>query len=198
MSVPVLHVVAGPDGAGKTTFVNLLQAPGSTAPVRIPFANADAIAAQRWPGEEASHAYDASRLAAAQRADFLARRVSFVTETVFSHHSKLDLIRRAMASGYLVYLHVVLVSEAVAVGRVHYRVERGGHSVPEGKVRQRYHRLWPLVAGAALLVDRATFHDNSRARAAFRIVADFERGRQVCAHRWPSWTPAELIALDPS
>lgn len=195
MSTPVLHLVAGPNGAGKTTFVRLLQEPGTTTPLALPFVNADLIAAELWPGEELAHGHDASRAAAAQRAEFLARRVSFITETVFSHPSKRDLVRHAVSMGYLVHLHAILVPEDVAVGRVRYRVKRGGHAVPERTVRQRYRRLWPLVADAVRVAHRATFYDNSVAATAFRIVADFERGRPVRTPTWPRWAPAELTAL---
>jgi predicted ABC-type ATPase len=115
--------------------------------------------------------------------------VSFVTETVFSHDSKLELVRSAVGAGYLVTLHVVMVPEALAVARVASRVSAGGHPVPEEKVRARHRRLWPLVASAIGLVEHATVYDNSRAARPFRVVATFERGSIVGEPDWPPWTP---------
>lgn len=77
MSTPVLHVLAGPNGAGKSTFVHRVLVPVT----RLPFINADEIAAERWPGEEAEHAYAASEAAAGARSELLEQRSSFITET---------------------------------------------------------------------------------------------------------------------
>ncbi|GAB2906607.1 zeta toxin family protein [Rhodococcus aerolatus] len=188
MPSPVLHLLAGPNGSGKSTFVAAVLEPVT----HLPFVNADVIAAQRWPEAQAAHAYEASRSAAEARDLILAERASFITETVFSHPSKLDLVARATALGYVVHLHVVLVPESLPVARVAARVARGGHDVPEHKVRERYARVWPLVARARAVASRTTFYDNSRAATPFRVVATYERGRVVGEPAWPRWTPPEL------
>lgn len=193
MSTPVLHVLAGPNGAGKSTFVREVLEPTT----RLPFVNADEIAADRWPGREAEHAYEASRAAAAARDDLIAASRSFITESVFSHPSKVDLIRQGTRAGHLVSLHVIMVPIEVTVLRVDHRVARGGHTVPVEKIRERYARLWPLVAEARRLADRTTFYDNSSARAPFRPVAGYERGRRVGTTHWPRWTPSVLADEPP-
>jgi len=188
LSTPVLHVLAGPNGSGKSTFVARVLQPVT----HLPFVNADEIAAERWPGEELEHAYQASRAAAELRRRMLARGESFITETVFSHHSKVALVTQAVALGYLVNLHVMLVPADLAVARVAERVRRGGHQVPEEKIRERYARLLKLIVDARALADRSTFYDNSRAKVPFRVVATFERGRPVGEADWPAWTPTVL------
>ncbi len=188
MSTPVLHVLAGPNGSCKSTFVARVLQPVT----HLPFVNADEIAAERWPGEELEHAYQASRAAADQRRQRLARGESFITETVFSHHSKVALVTQAVALGYLVNLHVMLVPADLAVARVAERVRRGGHQVPEEKIRERYARLLKLIVEARALADRSSFYDNSRANSPFRLVATYERGRLVGEADWPAWTPTVL------
>jgi predicted ABC-type ATPase len=185
---PVLHLVAGPNGAGKTTLATRVLVPVT----RLPFVNADLIAADRWPEAPADHAYDASRAAARLRSELIAGQTSFITETVFSHPSKVDLVRSAHDAGYLVTLHVVVVPEELTVARVRDRVRRGGHEVPEDKVRERYRRLWGLVAEARALADHTVVYDNSVAATPLRLVARYERGRLVGAAGWPPWAPAEL------
>ncbi|WP_083956370.1 AAA family ATPase [Tersicoccus phoenicis] len=189
MSSPVLHLLAGPNGSGKTTFVERVLAPNLV----LPFINAAAIAARRWPGSESEHAYEASREAAEQRARLLAVGASFITETVFSHPSKVDLVEQAAALEYLVTLHVIMVPEEVAVRRVDYRTAHGGHAVREAKIRGRYARLWTHVAAARLIADRARFYDNSRAANPFRLAAILEHGVAVGEAQWPTWTPPELL-----
>ena len=158
----------------------------------LPFVNADVIAAERWPEAQSEHAYEASRAAADGRAQRLAAGSSFITETVFSHPSKLDLLADAIARGYLVHLHVILLPVDVAVSRVAERVQHGGHDVPEQKIRERYARLWDLIAKARSTAHRAEFFDNSTASSPFRLVAQYEHGLVIGEPSWPVWAPAAL------
>ena len=154
----------------------------------VPFVNADVIAARRWPHDPARHAYQAAEIAASTRAALIQRGEPFVAETVFSHPSKLDLIRDASAAGYYVALHVVMIPVELAVERVAARVTDGGHDVPVEKIRARFDRLWGLVADAVLLADTATFYDNTR-RSGPTEVALFSIGVPIGAPFWPAWTP---------
>lgn len=190
MSDPVLHVIAGPNGAGKSTFYDTVLGPGT----HLEFVNADVIAAQRWPDDPADRSYDAAAVAAEQRSKLIAHRASFATETVFSHESKLALVRAAVDAGYLVRLHVVMVPEALAVARVGNRMGVGGHGVAEDKIRERYLRLWPLVAAAISVVESATVYDNSRAERPFRVVAEYEHAAAAGEPNWPAWAPEALRA----
>ncbi len=188
MSTPVLHLLAGPNGAGKSTFVTRILQPST----HLPFINADEIAARRWPGREADHGYQASRAAASEREQMIAAGGSFISETVFSHPSKVDLLDHARNEGYLTHLHIILISEELAILRVRDRVRRGGHHVPEEKIRDRYARLWDLLALSIRTVDHAWVYDNELARAPFRMVAEYARGRSVARPAWPGWTPTAL------
>jgi predicted ABC-type ATPase len=189
VSTPLLCVVAGPNGSGKSTFVRTVLGPATG----LPFINADEIAAAQWPGNEEAHAYDASSVAAAARAQAITDRWSFITETVFSHPSKVALVEQATRAGYRVELHVMVIPEEVTVARVAYRVSVGGHAVPLHKVRERYQRVWGLVVEARAIVHRATFYDNSRSKP-FQQVAVYERGHSVGTPTWPAWTPEVLTA----
>ncbi len=183
-------MVVGPNGSGKTTFVTELLA---LELPRYAYVNADEIANARWGADSAAHAYEAARVAAETRAHLIASGRSFIAETVFSHPSKLDLVRSAQEAGYQVALHAMLVSEELAVRRVAYRVRAGGHDVPEHKIRERYQRLWRLVAQAISLADRAVVYDNSR-RAGPVKVAELFGGLPVGAATWPEWAPEPMVA----
>ena len=93
---------------------------------------------------------------------------------------------------YLITLDVVLIPENLAVARVVSRVARGGHQVPEEKVRARFHRLWRCVGDAVKLSDRAHVYDNTRAAEPFGLVASFFGGHLTGTAHWPEWTPSEL------
>ena len=183
-----LDLIVGPNGAGKSTFAQEIlaeQLPGSL------FVNADLIAVERWPEGPEGHAYDAAKIAAATRSALIASGRQFIAETVFSHPSKLALIGQAQVAGYFVALHVLMLPEHVAVARVAARVERGGHSVPEIKIRERYQRLWPQVALAAVKVQSAAFWDNSMLDGP-ELVAALANGQLLGPPEWPSWTPDVL------
>ncbi len=187
-------LVVGPNGAGKSTFVALTLGPLLSRSV---FVDADEIAKRRWPDDPAGHAYDAALVAADTRDRLIGLGRSFIAETVFSHPSKLDLIRTAHAHGYTVVLHVMLVPEDLAVERVKRRFMAGGHDVPEDKIRERHRRLWGLVATAIALADNATTYDNSQ-RQGPRVVAQISGGVVVGRASWPEWTPQALRDRWPS
>lgn len=185
-----LDLVVGPNGAGRSTFIRFTLS--KALPPGVPFVNADSIAAARWPEDPSGHSYDAAKLAAATRIALIEAGRPFIAETVFSHPSKLELIEQAQTHGFTVFLHVVVVPEELAVSRVGHRVAAGGHSVPIDKIRERYQRLWPLVARAALVADSATFYDNS-AVSGPRIVAQLAGGSPVGAVTWPTWPPPSSL-----
>ncbi|MEE6135143.1 AAA family ATPase [Mycobacterium sp. 050128] len=189
-----LDLVVGPNGAGKSTFVEFTLAPLLPRSV---FVNAYEIARRRWPADSDAHAYEAAKIAAATRTRLIELRRAFIAETVFSHPSKLELIDTAQAASYTVVLHVLLIPEELAVERVKRRVASGGHAVPEDKIRQRYQRLWPLVATAFVRCDSATVFDNSALKGP-RIVAQMSGGQLVGAPTWPAWAPSALTSRRPA
>lgn len=183
-----LHLLAGSNGAGKSTFVASAIGPMTG----LPFINADVMAAEKWPGDEEAHAYDASHAAAQMRARALSRGESFITETVFSHPNKLDLVVRAQELGYRVKLYVIMVPLTTTQNRVLERVDDGGHSVPREKISERYARLWSLFRRAREIADVTKVYDNSLAEAPFKLVAKYSHGVLDASHEYPNWAPLPL------
>jgi predicted ABC-type ATPase len=186
-----LDVVAGPNGAGKTTLYERVIRPARPG---LPFVNADRIARDRFPGDELARAYDAAEIAARARAALIDARIDFCTETVFSHPSKLDLVITAVAAGYDVVLHAVLIPLELSGPRVAARMAAGGHGVPAEKLAVRYRRLWPLIADATPHCYRAVFWDNAEDDGPSE-VASFRFGVGDYQPRWPDWTPSPLLEL---
>ncbi|MFT4046879.1 MAG: zeta toxin family protein [Solimonas sp.] len=181
--MPLLHLLAGPNGSGKTTFHEQVLGPVTG----LPFINADLIARERWPGSGRDRSYEAAKIAGQRRDEMIAQRRSFIAETVFSHPSKVELIRQARSAGFLVIVHVILVPLTLSIRRVEARVRHGGHDVPVDKQQARFPRLWPLVAAALRLADEGFAYDNSSAKLPYRLVAHFENGRLVGVADWPAW-----------
>jgi predicted ABC-type ATPase len=186
-----LDLIAGPNGAGKTTWYERVIAP--TRP-GLPFVDADRIATDRFPGREVEQSYAAAEIAARARDALIDARLDFCTETVFSHESKVDLVKTAVAAGYDVVLHVVMIPLALSGPRVAARVMAGGHDVPADKLASRYARLWTNVAAAVPHCDFAIFVDNSADDGPSEVAA-FRYGIADYPPRWPSWTPEPLLTL---
>ena len=170
---PSLFILAGPNGAGKST----LYADRIKPITRAPFINADEIA-REWAGQGVKHdGYAASREAAAQRQRLIDDRRSFITETVFSHPSKLALVQTALAAGYRVVLyHVHVRLPDMSVARVAARTVMGGYAVPEQKIRERYDRNQALIRQAAVLAHATLVFDNSKRGLPPRWLLTLEQG----------------------
>ncbi len=131
-----LWVLAGGNGAGKSTFYNQYL-----SKYCIKFINADLIAKAINPENPEMFSYEAATLATDMREDMIKQGTSFCFETVFSHESKIDFIAMAKTHGYtviLVYIH--LIDSSLNEARVHQRTFEGGHDVPVDKIHSRIPR----------------------------------------------------------
>ena len=160
---PVFFLLAGPNGAGKSTLYRSAVVSG-LLPSDAEFVNADlheAHALQHITDPELRSA-QARAWADARRAACLAQGQSFVSETVFSHPSKLALMRDARAAGFAVVLLVVCVNDPrQLLGRVAQRVAEGGHDVPSERILARYPRTLQNLHDAIPLADLALLYDTS-------------------------------------
>lgn len=182
---PTLFVIAGPNGAGKTTFYNTVL----RGRVSAPFVNADIIQLDELKDRSMEASYTAGALAAERRDAHIAKRESFVTETVFSHISKLELLKHARAAGFrIVVFHLDIVSDDLAVARVKARVMEGGHPVPVDKIKQRYARNKVLIRQAVTMADAAAVYDASGLNVSPRRLAKFVHGRmELVEDDYPEW-----------
>jgi predicted ABC-type ATPase len=187
---PVLHLIVGVNGAGKTTFYYRQLKPYLEQRLsELPFVNAEEIQRTRGLSLDPRDAYQAARFAAERRAELLRQRRSFVAETVFSHPSKMDLIREAQKRGFRVFLyHLHVRTPELAVKRVETRVLQGGHDVPPHKIAERFPRTLKHVREAVALVDRCYVYDNSRLDGRRSLVMSVRKARQPITHGpVPAW-----------
>jgi predicted ABC-type ATPase len=71
----------------------------------------------------------------------IAERLNFAFETTLGGHTITALLRSALSVGVQVRIwYVGLHSPELHIARVHSRVARGGHDIPEAKIRERYDR----------------------------------------------------------
>jgi predicted ABC-type ATPase len=131
----------------------------------------------------------------ARRAQLLTQGQSFVSETVFSHASKLALIQDAQAKGFFVLLLVVALDVPERLlARVSQRVLEGGHNVSAQRILARYPRTIALLAQAVRLANAAVLHDSFDAQpGAHKVVATCQgRTTRILHPALPQWAQTVL------
>ena len=153
-------ILGGTNGSGKSSiYQNSSELRGSGE-----FVNADLVARQISP-----HNTDTASLLAGRRVierlDLLiSKRENFVYETTLSSKQSIDLISTARNSGYRVgLLFVILSNVGLNVKRVHERVSRGGHSIPDDVIRRRYGRAIANLPTAIRIAHETVVFENSGA-----------------------------------
>lgn len=128
------------------------------------------------------------------REQMLLHKKRFSFETVFSHESNIDIMRRAAEMGYKVYLYFVSTSSAlVNKYRVELRVKEGGHGVPAEKIASRYYRSLDLLYDAMEVSYHAYVFDNSVDGEPYRLLYEQKvTGKSVSVVEydkkdWPEW-----------
>ncbi len=146
---PWFILVGGINGAGKST---VAQDPSTLSFLTgeiggsIEVINPDKVTQDlraRNPGIPLQEANVLAARACEQRVDELIRATSqsFAIETVLSTDKYRERVLRARRSGFeIVFIYLLLESVESAIKRVRLRVSRGGHDVPEEKVRARWPR----------------------------------------------------------
>ena len=158
-----LYIVAGCNGAGKTTasFTVLPEILNCRE-----FVNADEIAAGLSPFQPETAAIEAGRIMLGRIESFLNRNYDFAFETTLATKSYKNTVLKAKEKGYNIsLLFFWLQSVDLAKKRVQKRVEEGGHNIEQAVIERRY------VAGIRNLfeiylpiVDDALIYDNSEGK----------------------------------
>jgi len=124
------------------------------------------------------NSYIAADIAGFIRSQLLEKGNSFSFETVFSHESKLEIIKEAKSLGYRVYFYFLTTDDPeININRVNVRVAKNGHPVPPDRITKRYYRSLDLMYDAVKLSNRAYLFDNSGKH--YELVAQIINGKQA-------------------
>jgi predicted ABC-type ATPase len=156
-----IYVLAGTNGAGKSSVagamfrqhgVELFDPDAATRRVRAanPRATQDEAGAAAWQ--------QGRRLL--ERA--IAERLDFAFETTLGGNTMTALLERALAAGLEVRVwYVGLQGADLHLARVRARVARGGHDIPEERIRERYDRSRLNLIRLLPRLTEVRVHDNS-------------------------------------
>ena len=167
---PVLCIVAGPNGSGKTTTTEqLLKNEWGADSFYI---NPDNIAKEKFGDWNSSDAVlKAAREATRLRYECLEKGVDFVFETVFSSGEKMDFLRKAKEAGFFIRIfYVCTESPLININRIAQRYLNGGHEVPISKTISRYFGSLRNLKEAIKIADRVYLYDNSVDNSAPRLI----------------------------
>lgn len=171
---PTLYIIAGCNGAGKTTasFTILPEILGIKE-----FINADEIAKGLSPFQPEKVAIEAGRIMISRIDELIDKKYDFAFETTLATRSYVGKIRRAKKLGYkIVLVFFWLESLELAKERVAIRVSEGGHHIPREVIERRYKKgqenFFNLYQSQ---VDEWMFFDNTLEDA--QLIAKFgEKG----------------------
>ena len=174
--LPKLYIIAGCNGAGKTTasFTILPEILGCKE-----FINADEIAKGLSPFQPESVAVQAGRIMLARMDELLQKGETFAFETTLATKSYKQKIEWAQANGYEVtLLFFWLDSPNIAKKRVAQRVAEGGHNIPLETIERRYYNgIANLFTIYIDMVDICYIFDNSEGRK--ELIAQKERHKDI-------------------
>ena len=175
--LPKLYIIAGCNGAGKTTasFTILPEVLGCKE-----FINADEIAKGLSPFQPESVAVQAGRIMLARMDELLQKGETFAFETTLATKSYKQKIEWAQANGYEVtLLFFWLDSPNMAKKRVAQRVAEGGHSIPSETIERRYYNgIANLFAIYIDMVDICYIFDNSEGERT-PIAKKYKGGKEI-------------------
>jgi predicted ABC-type ATPase len=163
---PTLWIVAGPNGSGKSTIYSTLSAEEPSGSIWI--INPDELS-KRISDQEGLPLDPNANLEAVKRIEAwllasIRAHQTIGVETVLSTGKYRAVVAEARRYGFSVRMIFVFLSDVdLNVERVTVRVEKGGHSVPEAKIRSRWIKSFEQFAWFLREADRVDVFENSGA-----------------------------------
>lgn len=191
---PVLIVIAGPNGSGKTSVTSKILHHEWLEDSE--YINPDNVAHDvfgDWNNQES--VLKAANYCNEWRERCLAERKSHIFETVMSAPDKVDYILRTKEAGVFIRLFFVSTeSPTINAKRVAQRVLDGGHDVPIPKIISRYDRSIANCKILSAIVDRLYVYDNSIEDAEARLLFRLRDGELVKCYfeELPNWASTIL------
>lgn len=204
---PIMYIIAGPCGSGKSTLFNKFKA-NNPRFAKLDFINNDEIANELHrnskdrdtPFNDLSNNkrskfnHYAATVADAIKKRYLEAGVSFGYETVAATpESSTAAIDLAHAKGFQVDVkYVILPDVAMNIGRVQERVIQGGHNVPEEAIRARYQMAKDLMPEILAKADHAVLYDNAIYEKVQPVLT--KDGNKVSLSPSDVWPKEKLLA----
>jgi predicted ABC-type ATPase len=184
LSYPVLTIIAGSNGCGKSTLTSSAREKFQQTPVLDP----DAIAKSIQEALDLNNSdIEAGKQVLRRAEELIAEKQSFTVETTLSGSTYLRMASRAKDAGFnIMVVFVGTASVEINIERVKARVKKGGHDVPEEDQRRRYPRTLANMKRLLPEADFAIILDNS-AEIGYVLVALGNKGYMHWNKPVPEW-----------
>jgi predicted ABC-type ATPase len=201
---PCIYVLAGTNGAGKSSIGGAMFRQRGAE-----YFNPDEAARRILSANPGITQEKANSVAWKEGKRLLERaieeRCNFAIETTLGGHTLAALLEKAMLAGIEVRVwYVGLESPELHIQRVRSRVERGGHDIPEAKIRERYARsIWNLIQLLPKLTEVFVYDNSEEAdphsgRAPNpKLILHARKGKPAATcdlKQAPPWTKPILMA----
>ncbi|RZD17420.1 MAG: hypothetical protein EVJ46_04135 [Candidatus Acididesulfobacter guangdongensis] len=131
-----IFIIAGANGSGKTTFINVFNKNKGLA-----FVNADEIAKALSPSDLNKKRIEAGKIFLKNIYDYLSKSISFIIETTLSGKYIKKIIKESKDRGYnVIIIYIFTDNPSINFRRIKGRVLKGGHDIPKSDVVRRFER----------------------------------------------------------
>lgn len=157
-----LYVFAGPNGSGKSTLISNIYKQNQLKNVK--YINADIFAKTLFNNlkDEKEKNYKAMFYTMEKIENNIKSGDSVIYETVLSHPSKLEIIKKYKDNGFIIFsVFISPEKPEINIARVEKRVREGGHNVDKEKIKGRFYRSNNLKTDLMKLSDIFYEIDNS-------------------------------------
>jgi predicted ABC-type ATPase len=202
--VPCIYVLAGTNGAGKSSIGGaMFRRKGAE------YFNPDEVARRILSANPAITQEQANSAAWNEGKRLLERsieeRCNFAFETTLGGNTIASLLEEALMGGMEVRVwYVGLESPDLHIARVRSRVKRGGHDIPDTKIRERYARShWNLIRLLPKLTEVFVYDNSEEADPHSgcapqpKLILHLLRGKCIAMCdllRAPNWAKPILMA----
>ena len=174
-------LIAGVNGAGKSTLYQI-----NDNLKNMPRINVDEIVKEFGDWKNTKDVFEAGKIAVEKIEKYFDEGTTFNQETTLCGKSVIKNIYKAKELGYFIELHYVGVENVeIAKDRVKYRVEQGGHGIPENNIEKRYKETFQQLNSILEECNLIAFYDNTEKFRRFAICKNGELVR--ISHNVPGW-----------
>jgi predicted ABC-type ATPase len=191
---PYLYIIAGPNGAGKSTAISFFKT-NEYIDFDIPYLNPDVISLQLKQQHPDISNFEIDQIASDRRNELIRSGQSLIIESNLATEASYALMDGVRRRNFKVVLFFIcLLAPELCIWRVHDRVLKGGHDVPEEIIIHRYKNSINLLRSKIIDFDNGYLFDNSG--QTIRLIASTESRRILWqTETMPEWGIQVLITI---